>query len=295
MLARTGLPYLRDIPRLNLGRGMAIHNPLILPERVINRAYQIAVSQSAHQRQWDEWKVLEELQEILVREKIVMAYQPILNMEDRTVIAYEALTRIDNVGTIDSPSDLFAAASEHHLLIELDRLCRAHALLSSSRIPNQARLFINTLPATIRDPEFRGRSLIELLDRAKVSPNRIVFEITEKLVIENYGLFQDAMSYFTDLGMSLAVDDVGAGYSGLEAIARLAPSFLKIDLALIRNIHLSGVNQEMVKAILSLGKGIGATVIAEGIQTDDEIRALQSIGVRYGQGFALGRPIPSSR
>ncbi len=174
--------------------------------------------------------------------------------------------------------------------MELDRLCREKALLSSGRIPSNARIFVNTLPATIRDPQFRGKPLIDFLGRAQVSPERIVIEITEKLMIENYGLFRETMDYFTDLGMSFAVDDVGAGYSGLESIAKLKPQFLKIDIALVRDVHQSRVNREMVKAIISLGKGIGASVIAEGIHSDDELKALEAMGVDYGQGFFLARP-----
>jgi EAL domain-containing protein (putative c-di-GMP-specific phosphodiesterase class I) len=98
------------------------------------------------------------------------------------------------------------------------------------------------------------------------------------------------MSYFTDLGMSFAVDDVGAGYSGLESIAHLKPDFLKIDTVLVRDVHASAVNQAMVKAIVAIGHGIGAAVIGEGIQSEDEVQALRAIGVDYGQGFHLARP-----
>ena len=158
------------------------------------------------------------------------------------------------------------------------------------RIPSHARIFVNTLPATIRDPQFRGKALDRLPGPAQVSPSRIVIEITEKLVIDNYGLFRETMAYFTDLGMSFAVDDVGAGYSGLESIAPLKPTFLKIDISLVRDVHSSLVNREMVKAIVSLGKGIGATVIAEGIHSDEEVQALQAMGVSWGQGYLLARP-----
>jgi EAL domain-containing protein (putative c-di-GMP-specific phosphodiesterase class I) len=98
------------------------------------------------------------------------------------------------------------------------------------------------------------------------------------------------MAYFTDLGISFAVDDVGAGYSGLESSARLKPAFLKIDTALVRDVHVSLVNREMVKAIIAMGKGIGAQVIAEGIQTDGEAEVLQEMGVDWGQGYLLARP-----
>src|SRR5262245_39601553 len=111
-------------------------------------------------------------------------------------------------------------------------------------------------------------------------------------MIKKYNIFRETMAYFTDLGMSFAVDDVGAGYSGLESIARLKPHFLKIDTSLVRDVHASVVNREMVKAIISLGKGIGATVIAEGIQVEEETKALMAMGIDYGQGFYPARPGP---
>src|SRR4030095_10004210 len=128
--------------------------------------------------------------------------QPILRMKEGTVMAFEALSRGKRGTGLETAEVLFEAAAKHNLSVELDRLCRRLALLSSGRIPSTAKIFVNTLPATIRDPEFRGRALIDFLDKAQVSPDRIVLEITEKLVIENYHLFREALAYFTDLGMS---------------------------------------------------------------------------------------------
>lgn len=291
-LARTAFPYLKALPRIEVGQSLALHNPLVHPGRILGRAFREALDVAAHQRRADELQVLERLQDLIARERLITAYQPILLMRDRTVMGFEALSRGARGTGFDSADDLFGAATEHGLLVELDRLCRTRAFLSSGRIPSNSKIFVNTLPATIRDPQFRGKPLIDFLQRAQVSPERIVVEITEKLVIENYGLFRETMAYFTDLGMSFAVDDVGAGYSGLESISRLKPHFLKIDTSLVRDVHSSVVNREMVKAIISLGNGIGATVIAEGIQTDEEVKALQGMGVDYGQGFFLARPDP---
>jgi EAL domain-containing protein (putative c-di-GMP-specific phosphodiesterase class I) len=281
-LARAGFPYLKVSPRIEVGHGLAIHNPLVHPERILSRAFRDALSFARYQRRGEELQILERLQDIILRERVITAYQPILRLKD--------ISRGARGSGLETADALFGAATTHELLLELDRLCRARALLSSGRIPSNAKLFVNTLPATIRDPQFRGKPLIDFLDRAQVSPERIVIEITEKLVIENYGLFREAMAYFTDLGMSFAVDDVGAGYSGLESIARLKPAFLKIDNVLVRDVHSSLVNREMVKAIISLGHGIGATVIAEGIHTEEETQALQTMGIDYGQGYFLARP-----
>ncbi len=291
-LSRAAFPYLKATPRLDVGCAVAVHNPLLHPERLVERATAEALAQAAHQRRSEELLVLERLQDILLREKVVTAYQPILRLKEGTVMGFEALSRGPRGSGLEAADALFGAASDHNLLVELDRLCRRRALLSSGRVPSNARIFVNTLPATMRDPQFRGKPLIDFLDKAQVAPDRIVVEITEKLVIENYGLFRETMAYFTDLGMSFAVDDVGAGYSGLESIARLKPTFLKVDTALVREVHTSMVNQAMVKAIVSLGHGIGAQVIAEGIHSEEETQALRTMGVDFGQGFYLARPDP---
>ncbi len=291
-VARAAFPYLKTAPRIDLGWGLAIHNPLMRPAQIVRRALEDALALAAHERAAENLQVRERLLDIILRERVITAYQPILRLSDRTVLGFEALSRGPKGSGLEGADALFGAATEHHLLVELDRLCRRRALLSSGRVPSNAKIFVNTLPATIRDPEFRGRPLIEFLSKSQVAPDRIVIEITEKLVIENYTLFREAMAYFTDLGMSFAVDDVGAGYSGLESIARLKPTFLKIDTVLVRDVHVSLVNREMVKAIVAMGRGIGATVIAEGIHTEDEVAALLAMGVPYGQGYLLARPDP---
>jgi EAL domain-containing protein (putative c-di-GMP-specific phosphodiesterase class I) len=291
-LARAAFPYLRNSSRVEIGYGMAVHNPLVHPGRIAQSVFRDAMRLASHQRTAEHLLVKERLLDVILRERIITAYQAIVDLRARTILGFEALSRGPRGSGLEAADALFGAATDHSLTVELDRLCRKRALLSSGRIPSTARIFVNTLPATVRDPQFRGRPLIEFLDQAQVAPSRIVLEITEKLVIENYTLFREAMDYFTELGMSFAVDDVGAGYSGLESIARLKPTFLKIDIALVRDVHASLVNREMVKAIVAMGRGIGAAVIAEGIQTEEEARALMDMGVEWGQGYLLARPDP---
>jgi len=289
-LCRAAFPYIKTAPRIEVGHGLAVYNPLLHTDRVIERAFREALAQAAHLRRADELLVLERLQDVLLRERVVTAYQPILRMQEGTIMGFEALSRGPRGSGLESADALFGAATANNLLVELDRLCRKRALLSSARIPSNAKIFVNTLPATMRDPQFRGKALIDSLDKAQVAPDRIVIEITEHLVIENYAIFRDTMAYFADLGMSFAVDDVGSGYSGLESIAKLRPAYLKIDVALVRDVHVSNVNRAMVKAIIALGHGIGAKVIAEGIQNEEETQVLRAMGVDFGQGYHLARP-----
>jgi len=289
-LVRGCFPYLKTAPRIDVVHGLALNNPLVHPETVIRRVLDESRTIAQHLQLAEVLQERERLQELIVHERIVTAFQPILLLKDHTVLGFEALSRGARGTNLETADELFGAAERHGLLVELDRLCRMRALLSAGRVPSNARLFVNTLPATIRDPHFRGKPLIDFLDRAQVSPDRIVLEITEKLVIENYAMFREAMQYFVDLGMSFAVDDVGAGYSGLELIARLHPHFLKIDMSLVRDVHTSVVNRAMVKAIVTLSRAIGATVIAEGIHIQEEAAALEHLGVDFGQGFYLARP-----
>jgi EAL domain-containing protein (putative c-di-GMP-specific phosphodiesterase class I) len=289
-LVRASFPYLKAAPRIDVAHGLALLNPLVEPARLIDRVIDEALAMAAHLRVGEDLLLKETLQDLIVRERVVTAFQPILLLKDRTVLGFEALSRGSRGTGLETAYEMFGAAEQLGLLVELDRLCRMRALLSAGRIPSNARVFVNTLPATIRDPSFRGKPLIDFLGKAQVSPDRIVIEITERLVIDNYAMFREAMNYFVDLGMSFAVDDVGAGYSGLELIARLNPHFLKIDMSLVRDVHTSVVNQAMVSAIVTLSRAIGATVIAEGIHCQEEADVLENLGVDFGQGFFLARP-----
>jgi EAL domain-containing protein (putative c-di-GMP-specific phosphodiesterase class I) len=289
-LARRGFSYIKPPPQLAVGHGLAIYNPLRHTGRIVERALEEALAQAAHQQRAEELLVLERLQDVLLRDRVVTAYQSILRMREGTIMGFEALSRGPRGSGFDSADALFGAAKAHGLEIELDRLCRRRALLSSGRIPSSSKIFVNTLPPTLRDPQFRGKALIDFLDRAQVPPHRIVIEITENLVIENYALFRDTMTDFTHLGMSFAVDDVGSGYSGLELIAKLRPNYLKIDKNLVRDVNANVVNRAMVNAIITLGHKIGAEVIAEGIENEEEAQVLRALKVDFGQGYHLARP-----
>jgi len=289
-LARCAFPFAKSPPRLDVGWGLLVHNPLLHVQTTVDRAVTEALESADLQRRSDALSLRERLQDILLLERVATAFQPIVHLASGRVLGYEALSRAPRGSGLETADSLFALAEDNDLVVELDRLCRKRALLSSSRVPSNVRIFINTLPATLRDPQFRGRALVDFLEKAQVAPERIVIEITEKLVIDNYGLFTETMAYYSDLGMAFAVDDVGAGHSGLEAIAKLKPDYLKIDMALVRDVHASSVNQAMVRAIVSLSQSTGATVIAEGIHTDEEVRCLATLGVEWGQGYYLARP-----
>jgi len=287
---RMTCSYLRSRPKLGIGYGLVLHNPLIKEERLILKVIDEARQMAKFQGYRVEVKNKEILQEIILKEDVQTVFQPIVNMKDQSIVGYEALTRGPKGTEFESPYMLFDIATESDLLFELDRLCRRKALIGAANLEAPYKLFVNTLPMTIRDPEFQGQLMVDFLKGMNLHPSRIVLEITERLAIENYSLFLEAMNYFTDVGFAVAVDDMGAGYSGLEKIVHLKPNYLKFDLLMVRDIDTSFVKREMLKAILSLADKVKANVIAEGVETQEELKTLLDLGITYGQGFLFARP-----
>src|SRR5262249_35260877 len=130
-----------------------------------------------------------------------------------------------------------------------DRHCRRKALKTARELTAPYRLFVNVVPASMYDPDFQGTGLIKLLEGLGLTPDRIVLEVSEQHAIENYTLFVEALTNFEQMGFLIAVDDIGAGYSGLETIAHLKPRYLKFDMELVRDIHESKVKWEMARAL----------------------------------------------
>jgi EAL domain-containing protein (putative c-di-GMP-specific phosphodiesterase class I)/GGDEF domain-containing protein len=283
-------PYTKRILKADIGYAYAVHNPLLSPERTIYRL--IEQSKTVAKFNGDRFlqQVNESLKEIIMDENIVTHFQPIVDLDDGSIFAYEALTRGPKGSPMESPLMLFGIADKANLSFELDRLCRRKAIQNVRGLAPNQKLFVNTFPTTMHDPEFKGEALQKLLKEANLLGSNIVFEITERFAIENYGLFQKEQAYYADLGFGLAVDDIGTGYGSLEAIANLKPEFVKVDISIIRNIDQSRVKQELLKAISDIGRKVNAKILAEGIETQEELDICRALHCDYGQGYRLARP-----
>jgi EAL domain-containing protein (putative c-di-GMP-specific phosphodiesterase class I) len=289
-VARLTLPYLRERPVVGAGYGVVLWSPLESPERQILRLVEDAeacVTMRAKVRDRDQ---RERLLEIIQNREIWTAFQPIVELSDGSPMGWEGLSRGPRGSDLELPIVLFGRAARYGVTEELERACRRQAFVDWTVLGRSGRLFINTVPATVRDTSFLGRGVLDYLGPG-LAPDSVTLEITERQVIENLSLYREAMQGFTDLGFSFAIDDVGAGHSGLETVAALKPAYLKIDMALVREVHLKKVNQQVVRAILDMGAGLGAAVIAEGVQTREEAGALSDLGVRWAQGYLFARPV----
>jgi EAL domain-containing protein (putative c-di-GMP-specific phosphodiesterase class I) len=289
-LARLASPYLGNLRRVTVGFALAFYNPLVMPERLVSRLVEEAWSCVRIQRLQRELQSRCDLQEVLLADQLSTVFQPVMDLRHRTVLGYEALSRGPAGSVYQMPLRLFEMAERADLVFELDRKCRRRALASANTLPASAKLFVNVYPSAMYDPEFQGAALVRLVEDQGLSPDRVVLEITEKSAIENYEVFAEALGELTRLGFSIAVDDVGAGYSGLEKIAHLHPRYLKFDRELIRDIDSSYIRREMTRALKSFADSIDSTIIAEGIERQAELDTLIELGVKYGQGFLLGRP-----
>jgi EAL domain-containing protein (putative c-di-GMP-specific phosphodiesterase class I) len=294
-VARLTVPYLRERPTAGVGYGFVLWSPLENDERQILRLVEDARTCAELRRTLRERDQREAIVEIIFNRTLWTAFQPIVQMETRDILGYEGLARGPRGGAFEYPGALFGTAARFDLVDELERACRRQAFVDWEQFGAPVRLFVNTVPATVRDVSFLGRGVLDYLG-PRLSPSKVTLEITEGQVIENLNLYREAMHAFLDLGFTFAIDDVGAGYSGLETIANLGASYLKIDMGLVRNIHEKKVSQQVVKAILDMGSAVGAAVIGEGIETQEEADTLKSLGLRYAQGYFFGRPQdPSAR
>jgi EAL domain-containing protein (putative c-di-GMP-specific phosphodiesterase class I) len=289
-LAKRAAPYLRGSLNVPVGYGLVLHNPLVMPERLVARLVNEAWECVRYQQLQRAFRNRAHLLEIILNDSLKTLFQPIYRMDTRSRMGFEALSRGPHGTAFESPLHLFDAAADADLVFELDRACRQRALRSAKSMPPDTKLFINILPSSMYDPDFNGPGLLDMLERLELSPERVVLEITEKYAIENYSIFGEAVRSFTEMGIAIAVDDIGAGHSGLEKIANLNPKFLKFDMELVRDIDASYVRQEMVKALKSFSDKMGSTIIAEGIERQEEMDTLLALGVDHGQGYLLGRP-----
>jgi len=289
-LQRLASPYLGSLRRVTVGFALAFYNPLVMPERLVSRLVEDAWDCVRVQRAQRDLQSRCDLQEVLLADQLSTVFQPVVDLRRRSILGYEALSRGPAGSVYQMPLRLFEMAEQADLVFELDRKCRRRALASASSLPRSAKLFVNVYPSAMYDPEFQGAALISLVESQGLSPDRVVLEITEKSAIENYEVFAEALSALTRHGFTIAVDDVGAGYSGLEKIAHLNPRYLKFDRELIRDIDSSYIRREMTRALKAFADSIGSAIIAEGIERQGELDTLIELGVDYGQGYLLGRP-----
>ncbi|MFC2662444.1 MAG: EAL domain-containing protein [Eubacterium sp.] len=234
----------------------------------------------------------QQLQKIIDEELICPVYQPIVSLHDGSVYGYEALSRITLRNCSFNVEEMFSLADREKCLFRLEALCRKKSMAGAEYHPAGTKLFINVTPDVIKDPQFHSGMTLQALGKYGLCASDIIFEITEKKAIRNEEAFFKIIRHYTEQNFQIAIDDFGDGFAGLNRIVVLAPHFLKLDIAMVRNIDSDGLKRSLVKGIVDFCRKYSIRVIAEGIETRSELKTLIGLGVEFWQGYYLKRPNP---
>lgn len=230
------------------------------------------------------------LEEIIGKELVTPVFQPVIDLKTGEVHGYEALTRMTVPGLFSDTEQLFSRAERFpDLASRLDMLCRRKALLKAGELGITERIFINVCPALLQREHRKGVTAA-LLEELGIPRSRITFELTERTVIDDYDLFNRILSHYRQQGYSIAIDDLGTGYAGLNMLARLEPEYVKLSRSLIDGVDTAPTRQALVEALVIFCNRTGGRVIAEGIERSEERDFLAQAGVHFGQGYLLGHP-----
>jgi EAL domain-containing protein (putative c-di-GMP-specific phosphodiesterase class I) len=216
-----------------------------------------------------------------------MAFQPIVHLGRRQVFGYEALLRSDEP-SLSAPGPFLAAAEALGCVPELGARARLLAANAFQAAPASAALFVNLHSRELLDPVLYDGDA-ELSRCAQ----RVVLEITERSSLEDVEDVQERVQALRKLGFRIAVDDLGAGYSGLSSVAVLEPEVVKLDMSLVRDVHRSPIRQRIVEAVTSMCNQVGVLVIAEGVESLAEQESLRSSGCELLQGYLFAVPARS--
>ncbi|MDB4970768.1 MAG: hypothetical protein JWN44_6457 [Myxococcales bacterium] len=214
------------------------------------------------------------------------AYQPIVDVDRWEPHAYEALCRpMDE--SFRSPTELFRAAEDAGQILPLGRVLRELCTVPIGELPEPALLFVNLHPYELNDPR-----LLDGESGLKLHAQRIVFEITETVELQDFGRTRDLLAKLRGQGYRVALDDLGSGYSGLNLLALLEPDYVKLDMDMVRSIRTNARTARLVRHLLDFARGENMKVVAEGIETTEEYEAVRALGVTLMQGYYFARPSP---
>ena len=285
-------PYARRAPRIASGVAAVLRNPKFGVETQVRAGLDEARGDAELNARAASRERRHRILDVVLERQVTSVYEPIVAVESKTVHGYEALAR-GPVGTdLHSPLALFGMAEEENLVFELDCLCRASGLKGAVGLPSGTKLFLNIRPTTLHDPNFRAERLIETLHECELSPSDVVFEVSEQESISNFEAFKEMRDEYRGLGFEFALDDTGAGYAGLETLIEMSPDYIKVDRAFVSGIDVDPVRKTMLAALQTVAEKTGGRLIAEGLDTLEELETLSELSIPFGQGWLFGKPTP---
>ncbi|WP_206918288.1 bifunctional diguanylate cyclase/phosphodiesterase [Alicyclobacillus suci] len=230
------------------------------------------------------------LVDIISRGRIKPVYQPIVSLWTGEAFGYEALSRTPEHSEFASPNQLFDFAEREGQLEALEEVALRSAILHYQPLHQSQKLFLNIHASMFFGNHAGIEQVLSVLERRALKPYDIVLELTERRGIDDFNAFRKAIQRYRQKGYLIAIDDAGAGYSSLQTIAEVQPDFIKIDRSLVAGVHMDKTKEALLKALCHAALACDSRVIAEGIETYEELVSVTEMGVPYGQGYCLGRP-----
>lgn len=215
-----------------------------------------------------------------------MAFQPIIDLQEHRIDAYEALVRGANG---ECAADMLQWATGDNLYT-FDQACRVRAIELAAALGIDRNLNINFLPNAVYEPRACIRATLEAAARTGFDPSRLTFEIVETESISDTPHLLNIIREYRKIGFRVALDDFGTAYSGLARLAELQPDVIKVDRALIQDCDRNQVRLAIAASVIALGREIGVKIVLEGVERRGEVDALKSVGARFMQGFYFARP-----
>jgi EAL domain-containing protein (putative c-di-GMP-specific phosphodiesterase class I) len=215
------------------------------------------------------------------------AYQPIVDVAKREIFAHEALVR--GVNGEPAPSVLAQVTEENRF--RFDQACRVKAIKTAAKLDMHSKLSINFMPNAIYRPELCIRSTLEAAHAHGFPVEQIIFETVEGERISDAKWLTEVFREYQRIGFLTAIDDFGAGFAGLNLLADFQPDLIKLDMDLIRGIDQSHARQAIVRGTVGICAELGIQVIAEGVETSDECKALRDLGISLMQGYLFSKPL----
>ena len=215
-----------------------------------------------------------------------MAFQPIVNTTSKEVFAQEALVR----GMNEEPAGEILGRINDGNRYRFDQACRIKAVQLAAKLNVKSFVSINFMPNAVYNPESCIRTTIEAAETFKFPIDHIIFEVTEGEQITDHKHLREILQYYREKGFLTAIDDFGAGYAGLNLLADFQTDIVKLDMGLIRDIDKIKSRQAIVKGMTQVCNDLGIKVIAEGVETYEELMTLQSFGIELFQGYYFAKP-----
>lgn len=232
------------------------------------------------------------LQRMMREDRTTVHFQPIVSVRNPgETFAHECLLRgVGEEGKLVGPGPMFEAARAAGLLFNLDRAARTKAIYEAAGQGVEGNVFINFDPTSVYDPVYCLRSTMKAVEESGITSERIVFEVTESEEVRDGAHLKNILDYYRRSGFRVALDDLGSGYASLNLLAELRPDFVKLDSGLVSNVDSDPYRAMIARKLIELAHELEVTVVAEGVETEEQWRWLADHGADYAQGYLFARP-----